>query len=141
MISMIRMQLSLWQEIESYVRKRLPEEACGLIAGRGNLAMLIIPVENISHSPYRYRMDPQEQFSAFQQMEAQGFDLLAIYHSHPDGPDYPSDTDINEAYYPEAVYIIVSRSGANFTPYGYTIIDGKVGEIPIVMELPKQPKN
>jgi proteasome lid subunit RPN8/RPN11 len=42
-------------------------------------------------------------------MEAQGLEMVGIYHSHPHGPDSPSPTDIAEAYYPDAVYLIWFR--------------------------------
>ncbi len=137
MISTIRMRPALWEMIEADVLKRLPEEACGLIAGRGIQAVDVIPVENIYHSPYRYRMDPKDQLSAFQHIEAQNWELLAIYHSHPDGTGYPSDTDINEAYYPEAVYIIVSRSDGKFIPRAYSINGAQVREISVIIEQPQ----
>lgn len=123
-----------WEKIEADVRARLPEEACGLVAGEGHVSKDVIPVENIFHSPYRYRMDPQEQLSAFQMIEAHNWDLLAIYHSHPTGPDNPSETDISEAYYPEAVYIIITIEGSHLVPHGYSIIDGQVREIPVLIE-------
>jgi proteasome lid subunit RPN8/RPN11 len=137
MISTIRLQTALWELIEEDVRKRLPEEACGLIAGRGDQATDVIPIENVYHSPYRYRMDPKDQLSAFQHIEAKNWELLAIYHSHPDGPGYPSETDINEAYYPETVYVIVSRSEGKFIPRAYFIKDAQVLEIKIVIEQPQ----
>jgi len=46
--------------------------------------------------------------SAFLAMEAQGEELVAIYHSHPQGPPHPSPTDIAQAYYPDTVQVIVS---------------------------------
>jgi proteasome lid subunit RPN8/RPN11 len=51
-------------------------------------------------------MEPSEQLHAFLSFEAQGLEISGIYHSHPGGPAHPSATDINEAYYPKAVYII-----------------------------------
>ncbi len=34
--------------------------------------------------------------------------LFAIYHSHPASPAIPSETDINLAAYPDAIYLIIS---------------------------------
>ena len=42
------------------------------------------------------------------QFEDQGLALWGIYHSHPEGPETPSETDVKLAYYPDAVYVIVS---------------------------------
>lgn len=93
--------------------KRLaPQEACGLILGhtmQGQFQVVEVrPVENVYKSPYRYRMDPQQQIQIFLEMEQRDLHLVGIYHSHPTGPEHPSATDIQEAYYPEAVYLILS---------------------------------
>jgi hypothetical protein len=34
--------------------------------------------------------------------------MIAIYHSHPVDPPYPSATDARNAFYPDAVYLICS---------------------------------
>lgn len=102
----IRLAASHWGQMLADVASRYPEEACGLVAGRAGRSMEVIPVTNILRSPVRYRMAPQEQLEAFERIEARGLELLAIYHSHPHGPDHPSNTDIDEAYYPEAVTLI-----------------------------------
>lgn len=124
----------LWDRLLSDVRARIPEEACGLLAGSGEQVQEVISVENIYHSPYRYRMDPEGQLSAFQYIEKQGLELLAIYHSHPGGPAHPSSTDIKEAYYPDAVYVIVSPDNGSYIARGFIINKGDVLEIPIRIE-------
>jgi proteasome lid subunit RPN8/RPN11 len=102
-----------WEQMLEDVTRRAPEEACGLLAGLGNSILAVIPVNNMLHSPVRYRMDPQEQLNAFQSIEASNWELLGIYHSHPHGPEGLSLTDIDEAYYPDSALLIWSgRSGA-----------------------------
>lgn len=60
----------------------------------------------------RYRIDPREQLAAFREMDAAGEELFGIYHSHPASVPFPSPTDRAEAYYPDAVYVLVSlRTG------------------------------
>ena len=68
----------------------------------------MIPIENIEHSPVRYAMDPAAQIRAMLTFEANGLEMVAIYHSHPHSAPYPSETDLAHAFYPEAVYLIVS---------------------------------
>jgi proteasome lid subunit RPN8/RPN11 len=86
-----------------------PLEVCGLIAGMGEVALGLRPMRNVDPTPQvRYALDPHEQLAAFAAFDAQGWDLLGIYHSHPAGPSHPSETDIAESYYPEAVYFILS---------------------------------
>jgi proteasome lid subunit RPN8/RPN11 len=129
----------LWDAMQADVQARSPEEACGLVAGTDRLAQNVIPVANVLHSPVRYRMDPQAQIDAFLALEAQGQELLAIYHSHPAGPETPSPTDIAEAYYPDSLYLIWSTAAAGWRCRGFQIVRGAVTEIEVVRGSGEQP--
>jgi proteasome lid subunit RPN8/RPN11 len=86
-----------------------PWEGCGLLAGdEMGVVTAVYPIDNILQSPTAYEMNPHQQIEALLALEAAGWQLLAIYHSHPQGPELPSATDIALAFYPEAVNIIVS---------------------------------
>jgi [CysO sulfur-carrier protein]-S-L-cysteine hydrolase len=111
-IDQISIPLELWQEMEHHVRAEAPLEACGLIAGYGNRAGIIYPVTNTLKSPVRFRMDPYEQLQAFERIEETGLELVAIYHSHPTGPETPSLTDIDELRYDVPYLIWSPREGA-----------------------------
>ena len=96
------------RELTAHLDRNLPEEACGLVAGSGQQVQKVLPVENELHSPVRFQMAPLEQLKAFEQIEADGLNLLAIFHSHPNGPDHPSQTDVSEFYYPGVAVLIAS---------------------------------
>jgi len=119
-------------EMEVHLQNCLPEEGCGILAGIGNQILRWFPITNIYHNPVRYRMDAQEQLNAFLEIEKQNWQLLAIVHSHPAGPPYPSDTDIAEAYYPESAYIIYAPINQDWLMSGYRIQDGLVKRITII---------
>src|SRR5512146_1553484 len=101
---------SLRQEMIEHVLSCLPEEACGLLGGRREdpqgtpdspfTAAAVLPIENELHSLVRFRMAPAEQLKAFYWLEEHGLELAAIFHSHPQGPDHPSATDLAEFAYP-----------------------------------------
>ena len=58
-----------------------------------------------------------------------GDELIAIYHSHTKSAPEPSQTDINLATYPDAVYLIVSLADPeNPEIRGWWLRDGKVDE-------------
>lgn len=108
-----------------------PLEACGLLAGRERRTTRLYAIDNILQSPVAYEMDPLQQVKALLDLEARGETLLAIYHSHPGGPETPSPTDVAQAYYPEAIHIIVSlQAPTRPVVRAFTIAGGRVGEIP-----------
>jgi len=92
--------------MRSAAQDALPEEAAGLLFGRGRTVEREVSIENVFHSPVRFRLEPQGQLTAMRAAEDDGLDLLAIYHSHPHGPDCPSPTDMQEAAYPQAAFLI-----------------------------------
>lgn len=98
----------LRKQLVEHAGQCFPEEACGLIGGVAGEARLVCPVENELHSPVRFRMAPLSQLKAFLQMDKYGVELLGIFHSHPTGPDGPSQTDIAEFYYPGTPVVILS---------------------------------
>jgi [CysO sulfur-carrier protein]-S-L-cysteine hydrolase len=96
----------------AYLEAAYPQEACGLLAGKAGRIERLYPVTNILHSRFHFRMDSTEQVEALLDMEKQGWQLLAIFHSHPDGPGEPSAEDVANAFYPEAIQVIVSFAQA-----------------------------
>jgi len=84
-------------------------EVCGLITARKGRPQRCIPVANVSDQPQRlFAMDPKSQIDALRNMRDQDEELFGIYHSHPHSPAEPSDTDLDQAGYPDALYVIVS---------------------------------
>jgi len=97
---------SHWSEMRQHVASCLPEEACGLIGGKSGQTRLVIPITNDLHSPDRFRMNPNEQLKGFETLASHGLDLIAIFHSHPNGPPYPSEVDLVEFAYPGVFTIL-----------------------------------
>jgi [CysO sulfur-carrier protein]-S-L-cysteine hydrolase len=95
------------EQVIQHAKKVYPQEACGLLIGR-NTVDRFIPTRNVSLNPHQYEIDPAELIATLRALRETGEDLLAIFHSHPHGPDEPSKTDIERAYYPEAAHLIVS---------------------------------
>jgi proteasome lid subunit RPN8/RPN11 len=105
----MRISQALVDEMIAHAREDLPDECCGMVAGRDGEATRVIRVENAAASPLRYEMDPKGQYDAWKAIEDAGEELLAIYHSHTKSAAYPSQTDVNQAVaWPDPVYVIVS---------------------------------
>lgn len=121
-----------WQAMLAHVRQWRPEEACGLLAGAAGRVERVYAIENVRHSPTEYLMDPTQQVRAMLEIEAAGWEVCGIFHSHPAGPPHPSRTDIDRAYYPDAVYVILAPAAADWTARGFAIEAGQVREVPLV---------
>ena len=122
-----------WQAIVAHVQAEQPNEACGLLGGEGGVVRRVYPVENSLHSPWEYQMDPIEQVRVMLEIEAAGWELSGIYHSHPGGPLVPSPTDVARAYYPESVYVILAPDHGRGAWRGraFLIDEGRVQEVPL----------
>jgi proteasome lid subunit RPN8/RPN11 len=130
---------SHWKQMESDVNERLPEEACGLVAGSVDHSRSIIPITNILHDANRFRLDPDEELKAFMYIENEGWDILAIYHSHPRGIDHPSSTDIDELTFPDIIYLIWYQTDNRWACRGYLMQRGsQVSEVPVIITPVKQ---
>ena len=111
--------------------KVYPFEACGFMAGNNNKVSRLYPVENVLKSPHAYYMDPNQQLEAMLDLEERGLQMLAIYHSHPHGPEIPSASDIAQATYPDSAYVIISLADKQQPSFrAFNIVDGQVKEIP-----------
>lgn len=93
----------------------LPEECCGLAMGKDGRITEVDAVENILHSPTEFRMEAVGQIRAMMHIENSGQELLAIYHSHPNGPETPSQTDLRWDMYPESYSIILAKTNGSWS--------------------------
>jgi proteasome lid subunit RPN8/RPN11 len=124
----MRISRRLLDEVVAHARAEAPNECCGMIAARDGEAVAVHRATNAAASPLRYEIDGREQYKIQTAIEDAGLDLGAIYHSHTRSDPYPSQTDINLAFYPEALYVIVGLEGEHADVRAYTIVDGQVSE-------------
>lgn len=121
---------AIYEQMVQHVQAAYPLEACGLLGGRKGCVKRHFVVDNVLGSATAYEMEPQQQVQALLAMEKEGCELVAIYHSHPDGPAAPSATDVEQAYYPEAAQIIVSLANPEApVTRVFSIVDGEVDEM------------
>jgi proteasome lid subunit RPN8/RPN11 len=89
----------LVDEIILHCKEVYPNEACGILAGKGRVVQKVYTMTNIEKSGVSYMMEPKEQFTVMKEMREQGLEMVAIYHSHPYSDIYPSQKDIRLAFY------------------------------------------
>jgi len=139
MIRRLEIPETVLEAMVGHARRVSPAECCGILSGRGERVELFHPVTNVDASELTYRLAPDEQFRVFREIRRDGRSLLAIFHSHPASPPYPSPTDIRQAFfpgtrepnYPDAVYVIMSLAGAVPETRAFRIGPDGVAEIPI----------
>jgi proteasome lid subunit RPN8/RPN11 len=118
--------------IEDHARREHPAECCGLLSGKNGLITDIHPVRNDADKPQtRYFATPEELFAAMRQIREAGQALLGVYHSHPRTPAYPSASDVEMAFYPEAFYFIISLE-PSVELRAFKIEDSKIEDVEIV---------
>ena len=107
--------------IVAHARAEYPNEACGLIvgdapAGAGGLALRFEPTRNKAASPYRYEIAPEDLYRIIVAADDADEAIWGIVHSHTHSPAVPSPTDVGLAFYPDALYLLVSLSDDEADP-------------------------
>jgi proteasome lid subunit RPN8/RPN11 len=130
-MSDITLSRTLVNELLTQAQHSPDEEVCGLIAGKQGSPGRVYPVSNIaSERDHLFAMEPQAQIDAMRRMREAGEELFAIYHSHPHAPAEPSLRDLEEAAYPEALYLIISLNTKGVLEMrGFRLRDGRVENV------------
>jgi [CysO sulfur-carrier protein]-S-L-cysteine hydrolase len=124
----VRIPRDMLEAIVAHARAEAPNECCGMVAARAGRAVEVYPADNAAASPLRYEIDPHDQYRIEMAIEDSGAELGAIYHSHTRSAPYPSQTDINLAFHPHALYVIVGVAQPEAEIRAYRIVDGQVQE-------------
>jgi [CysO sulfur-carrier protein]-S-L-cysteine hydrolase len=130
----VRIARELIDEVVAHAREDAPNECCGMIAADDGRAVRVYRADNAAASPLRYEIDPQDQYRIEMEIDDAGLELGAIYHSHTRSEPYPSQTDVNLAFHPHALYIIVGVAGEEPEIRAYRIVDGDVSEAALEVE-------
>jgi proteasome lid subunit RPN8/RPN11 len=131
----MRIARSMLDQIVAQARAEAPNECCGIIGSRDGSAVRVFPVRNAAASPLRYEMDPKDQLRVFEALDDADLDVGAIYHSHTRSDPEPSQTDINLAFYPDALYVILGVKDADRDDVrAWRIVDAKVSEAALEVE-------
>ena len=125
----------LLQELIDWAREGYPNEAGGIVSADRSAAERGRPaayhrLTNADASPWRYRIDPQEQFDAMLRIDDAGEVVWGVFHSHVASPAEPSETDIGLAFYPDSLYLICSLAGPDVPVVrAWSIIEGRPEEV------------
>jgi proteasome lid subunit RPN8/RPN11 len=129
----MRIPREMYEQMIEHAREEAPNECCGMIATRDGQAINVYRATNAAASPLRYEIDGAEQYRIQMQIYDSDLELGAIYHSHTRTEPVPSQTDINLAFYPDALYVIVGLAAGEPDVRAFTIRDGQVAQAELVV--------
>jgi proteasome lid subunit RPN8/RPN11 len=134
---MVRVPRAIHDDMVAHALEDRPYEVCGLLAGGGLGGPDVVVTRgfrarNKERSPVRYEIEPTDLLRIFREIDDADLEHVGIYHSHTHSQAYPSATDKRLAYYPDAVYLIVSLMDER-APHvrAFRIVDGQVAEEPL----------
>ena len=106
---------SILDQIRRHGADAYPEEGCGFllgtVTGDGTNRVTALHRSANRHAENRerrYELTADDYRDADATAQDQGLDVVGVYHSHPDHPARPSETDLEEATFPGYTYVIVS---------------------------------
>ena len=105
-------------EVEAEIRRHgaetYPNECCGALIANGDTIVeaFRLPNTTVEGARRRFMIGPDDYRMAEKRARERSGTLAGFYHSHPDHPARPSETDLAQAW-PNLTYIIVAvREGA-----------------------------
>jgi len=130
----MRIARELYDQMIIHARQEAPNECCGMVAARDGEAVKVYPAINIEASPLRFQIDPEEQLRVSNQIDEEGLELAAIYHSHTRTEPRPSQTDISFAkLWPGVLWVIVGLAAGEPDVQTWRIDDGRVAQAELVV--------
>ena len=138
LFSVLRISPHLADEMIAHCLLGLPDEACGLLAGREGTGSVdeLYPTDNLAASALVYTVDPRAHLRADRHAEQQGRALIGVFHSHTHTEAYPSPTDVAQAPDPSWHYVIVSLRDDAPAIRSFRIIDAVVTEEEVEITVP-----
>jgi len=98
----------IYLEMLKEAERQEPLEACGLLAGKDMRVRKFYHLTNIEQSAVHFTMDPAEQFQALKDARHHGWEIIAVWHSHPATPPRLSEEDQKLAFMPDISYVVLS---------------------------------
>lgn len=105
---MLKVNRKIYEGIIEHAKEVFPVEACGYMAGSGEVITEFFKMTNVDNSPEHFSFDPKEQFAIYKKARELGLKIIGVYHSHPYTPARMSDEDLRLAYDENLLYAIVS---------------------------------
>jgi proteasome lid subunit RPN8/RPN11 len=125
----LRWSMSIVAELEDRAARGYPHEVCGLMIGNQTTSDTYVArvtgARNLRTDRLgdRYTLDPEDFLIADADARRDSLDVVGIWHTHPDHPPKPSQTDL-EAAWEGYSYVILSVGGTGVAGIRSWRIDG-----------------
>ena len=103
---MITIVQRVLDDVWAHARAEAPRECCGMLVGTGDHILENVRATNLESGTTRFQIDPRDHIRALREARAKHLDVVGFYHSHPRSRAYPSETDIAESGYADALHLI-----------------------------------
>lgn len=111
--------------LEHHAERTAPAECVGFLFGHEAKVFRHVPLTNVAETPEtRFFAEPMEMLRALTGADKVGERLLAVYHSHPRGPDQLSEDDVQHAQ-PGLVQLLLTPEGV----FAFVVVNGAVEEV------------
>ena len=99
------------KQIYAHAKETYPYECCGFLLGSFENGGLVREVRQATNQNQertdRFIISGEEYMQTQYAADEAGLDIIGVYHSHPDWPPIPSQTDMENAW-EEVLFLIVS---------------------------------
>ena len=134
----VKLSAEMVQALIDHARAEYPNEMCGVIVGDrvaadGGRPLRWEPTRNRAASPLRYEIHPDDLLRLTIETENAGNEFWAIAHSHTHSPARPSPTDVGLAFYPDAIYLLVSLADAEPAVATWRIVGGEIHPVELIV--------
>lgn len=136
----MRISQAVLQAMLDHARRGYPFEVCGILVGEGESVRDAVPVTNheVESPRVRYRIDPAEHIRIQREARERRLDIIGFYHSHPDHPARPSETDRRiaaEGLSDGVFHVVVGiAAGTHATPTAWAFRDQRQDFEPVPLE-------
>jgi proteasome lid subunit RPN8/RPN11 len=109
-----------FESIEKHALKNFPLECCGLLIGKTATKIFdvkeVVPAENMHKSEVSFEADAELVYRAITAAETKRFELIGIYHSHPNMRAYISAVDAEMMkLWPNVAWLVLGVSEKQIT--------------------------
>lgn len=125
----MKIRQEAFDRIVAHAVEESPNECCGLLIGNKDVVHDTVRARNLRKSPTKFQVAPADHFAAIRKARAAGLEVVGAYHSHPNGPSGPSETDRVRLNDPTMVHVIVSLAHGTRTVRAFRFKEGNFSQL------------